>query len=74
MSKWISVDDELPDFKIPVLTIGVNKSGEWTTPLVACLYKEGFITSYSFCGDRIIKFAVETKPTHWMDLVGPPVE
>ena len=74
MSEWIKCKDKLPDFKVPVLTIGVNENGEWTTPLVACLYREGFIASYGFCGDRIIRFAIETKPTHWMELVGHPTK
>ena len=76
MSEWISVNDRLPEYGVAVTTIGKDEDGLWTTPITAQLYIDGekqrFISGFSFCGDRLIKTMVETKPTHWQPLPEPP--
>lgn len=69
MSKWISVDDALPEVGEPILCVGTRDDGGILAPLVAVLHDDGkFITGYRFAGDRVIGFFVETFATHWMPL------
>ena len=78
MSEWIGVEDRLPDFGVPVTTIGKKEDGTWATPITAQLYldrdsdKKRFISGFCFGGDRLIRTMVETKATHWMPLPKPP--
>lgn len=75
MSKWISVDDKLPDVGDSVLSVGSSpkEEGVFLSPVVCSIQKDGrFMIGYSFEGSRKIGFFVETFPTHWMPLPEPP--
>ena len=68
---WIDVSELAVN--IPVLTVGKNSDGEWTTPIVATKFENGkIVAGYRFSGQRDIGFHFETMATHFQPLPNPP--
>ncbi len=77
--EWISVDERLPEYNIPVLTFDINYP-EWIQPLMLCEGEDGWLwagldthmcnlldSDNYVCDDEYIC-------THWMPLPDSPKE
>ena len=66
MSDWVKVEDDIPERRLMVLMVGINKGprGDYTTDMYTGWHD----------GEDWVRWVHKFNPTHWMPLPEPPSE
>ena len=75
-SQWISVEDRLPDFEVPVQVISENEQRSYSmcrlSQVVTRKFKEGVMVTHEWHEGRTGMDVWYHEVTHWMPLPEPP--